>query len=79
MFILNLLGIDFEDWYHPQLIKDNLPPGKKFPHLFCKLSVTLESLSVKDYLSQFSHVSKKEMKKELCYDLEKRRDLHCTL
>ena len=29
MFILNFLGIDFEDWYHPELIRNNIELSKK--------------------------------------------------
>ena len=28
---MNLLGIDFEDWYHPQLVEPFVPENKKIP------------------------------------------------
>ena len=27
---MNLLGIDFEEWYHPELIKKNISTEKKY-------------------------------------------------
>ena len=54
MFILNLLGIDFEDWYHPQLIKDNLPPGGKLePKVIQGIDKILEWLRQNDTLATF--------------------------
>ena len=54
MFILNLLGIDFEDWYHPQLIKENLPPGKKLePKVIQGIDKILEWLRQNDTLATF--------------------------
>ena len=31
---MNLLGIDFEDWYHPQLVEPFVPEDKKIPTMF---------------------------------------------
>jgi len=54
VFILNLLGIDFEDWYHPQLIKDNLPPGEKLePKVIQGIDKILEWLRQNDTLATF--------------------------
>ena len=54
MFILNLLGIDFEDWYHPQLIKENLPPGKKLePKVIQGIDKILDWLRQNDTLATF--------------------------
>ena len=31
---MNMLGIDFEDWYHPQLVEPFVPQNKKTPTMF---------------------------------------------
>ena len=54
MFVLNLLGIDFEDWYHPQLIKENLPPGGKLePKVIQGIDKILDWLRQNDTLATF--------------------------
>ena len=54
MFVLNFLGIDFEDWYHPQLIKENLPPGKKLePKVIQGIDKILDWLRQNDTLATF--------------------------
>lgn len=39
-----LLGIDFEDWYHPQLVEPFIPEEKKIPTMFRGLDKILELL-----------------------------------
>ncbi len=54
MFILNFLGIDFEDWYHPQLIKENLPLEKKLePKVIQGIDKILDWLRQNDTLATF--------------------------
>jgi len=54
VFVLNLLGIDFEDWYHPQLIKENLPPGGKLePKVIQGIDKILDWLRQNDTLATF--------------------------
>jgi len=39
-----MLGIDFEDWYHPQLVEPFVPQNKKTPTMFKGLDKILELL-----------------------------------
>lgn len=41
---MNLLGIDFEDWYHPQLVAPFVPEEKKIPTMFQGLDKILDLL-----------------------------------
>ena len=41
---MNLLGIDFEDWYHPQLVEPFVPKNKRIPTMFKGLDKILELL-----------------------------------
>lgn len=41
---MNLLGIDFEDWYHPQLVQPYVSDDKKIPVMFKGLEKILELL-----------------------------------
>ena len=41
---MNLLGIDFEDWYHPQLIEPFVPKKNKIPTMHKGLDKILELL-----------------------------------
>jgi len=41
---LNFLGIDFEDWYHPQLVESFVPKEKRIPTMFKGLDKILELL-----------------------------------
>lgn len=50
---MNLLGIDFEDWYHPELIKKNLGDEKKEPTVIQGIDKILEWLSDNDTLATF--------------------------
>ena len=50
---MNLLGIDFEDWYHPQLIEPFVPQNKKNPTMFKGLDKILELLRKNDTKATF--------------------------
>ncbi len=41
---MNLLGIDFEDWYHPQLVQPYVSKDKKIPVMFKGLEKILKLL-----------------------------------
>lgn len=54
MLILNLLGIDFEDWYHPQLIQENISLEKKFePKVVNGIDKIIDWLRKNDTLATF--------------------------
>ena len=50
---MNLLGIDFEDWYHPQLVEPFVPKDKKIPTMFKGLDKILELLRKYDVKATF--------------------------
>ena len=50
---MNLLGIDFEDWYHPQLVEPFVPEDKKIPTMFKGLDKILELLRKYDVKATF--------------------------
>ncbi|BDQ31829.1 polysaccharide deacetylase [Nitrosopumilus zosterae] len=50
---MNLLGIDFEDWYHPQLVEPFVPDAKKIPTMFKGLDKILELLRKYDIKATF--------------------------
>jgi polysaccharide deacetylase family protein (PEP-CTERM system associated) len=50
---MNLLGIDFEDWYHPQLVEPFVPQNKKNPTMFKGLDKILELLRKNDTKATF--------------------------
>ncbi len=50
---MNLLGIDFEDWYHPQIIQKYLDSKKKVPRVVDGLDKILDLLSVNDTFATF--------------------------
>ena len=50
---MNLLGIDFEDWYHPQLVEPFVPANKKIPTMFQGLDKILELLRKYDVKATF--------------------------
>ena len=50
---MNLLGIDFEDWYHPQLVEPFVPEDKKIPTMFQGLDKILELLRKHDVKATF--------------------------
>ena len=45
---LNLLGIDFEDWYHPQLVEPFVSKERKIPTMFKGLDKILDLLRKND-------------------------------
>ena len=50
---MNLLGIDFEDWYHPELIQRYLTNEKRVPKVIKGLEKILELLKKTDTLATF--------------------------
>ena len=50
---MNLLGIDFEDWYHPTLIQKFVQDEKHKPSMFKGLDKILEMLRKNDALATF--------------------------
>ena len=41
---MHTLGIDFEDWYHPQLVSPYVPEEERIPTMFKGLDKILELL-----------------------------------
>ena len=50
---MNLLGIDFEDWYHPQLVESFVSKEKKIPTMFKGLDKILDLLRKNDSKATF--------------------------
>mgnify|MGYP001587564600 CR=1 FL=1 len=50
---MNLLGIDFEDWYHPQLVEPFVSEEKKIPTMFKGLDKILNLLRKNDSKATF--------------------------
>ena len=50
---MNLLGIDFEDWYHPQLVQKYVKNEKHEPRMFKGIDKILEMLRRNDTLATF--------------------------
>lgn len=50
---MNLLGIDFEEWYHPQLVKPHVSEEKRVPVMFKGLDKTLDLLRRSDSNATF--------------------------
>ena len=53
MILLNLLGIDFEDWFHPQLVSPFVDEEKKIPTMFKGLDKILDLLRKNDTKATF--------------------------
>ena len=51
---MNLLGIDFEDWYHPELVKKYVKDEKHEPRMFKGIDKILDMLRKNDTLATFS-------------------------
>ena len=51
--MMHLLGIDFEDWYHPQLVSPHVPVEKKTPTMFKGLDKILNLLEKNDSKATF--------------------------
>jgi len=63
---LNLLGIDFEDWFHPELIQKNLGTTKKNPTVINGIDKILDWLRKNDTYATFFMVGELlEQKPEL--------------
>ena len=50
---MNILGIDFEDWYHPQIIQKYLDGKKKYPRMIDGLDKILDLLRVTNTFATF--------------------------
>ena len=50
---MNLLGIDFEDWYHPELVKKYVKDEKHEPRMFKGIDKILDVLRKNDTLATF--------------------------
>jgi len=50
---LNILGIDFEDWYHPELIKKNIKNEKHNPTVINGIDKILDLLRKHETLATF--------------------------
>ena len=50
---MNILGIDFEDWYHPELIKKVLSNEKKEPTIINGLDTIIDWLRKKETVATF--------------------------
>jgi polysaccharide deacetylase family protein (PEP-CTERM system associated) len=50
---MNFLGIDFEDWYHPQLVQKHVKNKKHIPTMFKGLDKILEMLRNSDTTATF--------------------------
>lgn len=50
---MKLLGIDFEDWYHPQIIQKYLDGKKKIPRVIDGLDKIIDLLRVNDTFATF--------------------------
>ena len=42
---MNILGIDFEEWYHPELIKNHVTNEQKIPKIFKGIDIILDLLN----------------------------------
>ena len=50
---MNLLGIDFEDWYHPELVQKYVKDKKHEPKMFKGIDKILDMLRKNDTLATF--------------------------
>ena len=50
---MHLLGIDFEDWYHPELVKPYVSEDKKIPVMYKGLEKILGLLRKNDAKATF--------------------------
>ena len=50
---MNLLGIDFEDWFHPELIQKHLPSKKRDPKVINGIDKILELLQKHETYATF--------------------------
>ena len=50
---MHLLGIDFEDWYHPELVSPHVSEEKRIPVMFKGLEKILELLRKNETVATF--------------------------
>ena len=50
---LNIIGIDFEDWYHPELVKRNIKDEKHQPEVINGIDKILDLLRKHDTFATF--------------------------
>jgi len=50
---MNILGIDFEEWYHPELIKNHIKNDQKIPKVFKGIDTILDLLNKHDISATF--------------------------
>jgi len=50
---LNILGIDFEDWYHPELVKPYIKNKKHSPSVINGIDKILDLLRKRETLATF--------------------------
>ena len=50
---MNLLGIDFEDWFHPQLIQETLTDEKRTPSVIKGIDKIIDLLQKHDTFATF--------------------------
>jgi len=50
---LNVLGIDFEDWFHPELIKQNIKNEKHYPSVINGIDKILDLLRKHETFATF--------------------------
>lgn len=50
---MNFIGIDFEDWFHPELVAPFIPPEKKIPIMYKGLEKILDLLRRTDSIGTF--------------------------
>ena len=63
---MNILGIDFEEWFHPELIQDHIQKEQKIPKVINGIEKILELLRKKETSATFFVVGELlEMKPEL--------------
>ena len=50
---MNIIGIDFEDWYHPELVKRNIKDEKHEPSVLNGIDKILDLLRKHDTFATF--------------------------
>ena len=50
---MNLLGIDFEEWYHPELVQPHIKDDKKKPQVFNGIDNILDWLRKNNTFATF--------------------------
>ena len=65
---MHLLGIDFEDWYHPELIQKNIPKKKHTPQIVKGIDTILEFLQKHNTYATFFMVGELLENNEILLD-----------